>query len=276
MSRGVPIAKLDGGAQPHRVGMNGKPLENIHGFPVRLVIGGWPASLSRKWLTRIWIRDRVHDGPGNGRHVLSRRRLFLCTRTIWSILTNISAIWNQCRSAPSSHRLADGTRFPAGTRELSLRGASWAGDYDVADVCVSINHGATWQHAALPRYATGMTGSDGPRGDVAVGRLLRNLLTRDRQPRIGAAIRSQPLEPGRIWRKPDPADRASGRLSLNALVTRLARDAPAQARGVSAAARLRPDASVSRTADARAVRRSCASALLAQTDARYRDRCRPT
>lgn len=53
MSRGVPIAKL---SEPHNLivwAMNGKPLENIHGFPVRLVIGGWPASVSTKWLTRI-------------------------------------------------------------------------------------------------------------------------------------------------------------------------------------------------------------------------------
>ena len=38
--------------------MNGQPLPNIHGFPVRLVIPGWPASVSSKWLTRIWVRDK--------------------------------------------------------------------------------------------------------------------------------------------------------------------------------------------------------------------------
>jgi DMSO/TMAO reductase YedYZ molybdopterin-dependent catalytic subunit len=44
--------------------MNGQPLPNIHGGPVRLVMPGWPGSLSHKWLTRIWIRDREHDGQG--------------------------------------------------------------------------------------------------------------------------------------------------------------------------------------------------------------------
>ena len=24
---------------------------------------GWPGSCSQKWLTRIWVRDKVHDGP---------------------------------------------------------------------------------------------------------------------------------------------------------------------------------------------------------------------
>ena len=46
--------------------MNGKPLEPIHGFPLRLVIPGWPGSVSAKWLTRIWLRDKVHDGQGMG------------------------------------------------------------------------------------------------------------------------------------------------------------------------------------------------------------------
>src|SRR5829696_6695180 len=44
--------------------MNGEPLPNIHGGPVRLVIPGWPGSLSHKWLKKITIRDREHDGQG--------------------------------------------------------------------------------------------------------------------------------------------------------------------------------------------------------------------
>src|SRR3546814_11509962 len=46
--------------------MNGRPLPNIHGYPLRLVIPGWPGSASHKWLDRISVRDRVHDGQGMG------------------------------------------------------------------------------------------------------------------------------------------------------------------------------------------------------------------
>lgn len=46
--------------------MNGKPLEPMHGFPVRLIVPGWPGSLSAKWLSRIWLRDKAHDGVGMG------------------------------------------------------------------------------------------------------------------------------------------------------------------------------------------------------------------
>ena len=64
LSRGMPIAKA---MEPHSLivyAMNGEPLPTIHGGPLRLVIPGWPGSLSHKWLTRITIRDREHDGQG--------------------------------------------------------------------------------------------------------------------------------------------------------------------------------------------------------------------
>ena len=39
--------------------------------------------------------------------------------------------------------------MPAGTKELKLRGAAWAGDLDVRSVHVSTDFGATWKQAAL-------------------------------------------------------------------------------------------------------------------------------
>ena len=66
LSRGVPITKLMDENNLIVWAMNGQPLPNLHGFPVRLVIPGWPGSVSSKWLTRIWIRDKVHDGQGMG------------------------------------------------------------------------------------------------------------------------------------------------------------------------------------------------------------------
>ena len=66
LSRGVPIKKLMDESNLLVWEMNGKPLEPIHGFPLRLIIPGWPGSVSAKWLTRIWLRDKVHDGQGMG------------------------------------------------------------------------------------------------------------------------------------------------------------------------------------------------------------------
>ena len=64
ISRGVRLEKA---MEPHTLivwGMNGQPLPNIHGGPVRLVVPGWAGSASQKWLTRITLIDKEHDGPG--------------------------------------------------------------------------------------------------------------------------------------------------------------------------------------------------------------------
>jgi len=42
--------------------VNGKDIPLEHGFPLRLVIGGWPASVSGKWLDKIVVRNKEHDG----------------------------------------------------------------------------------------------------------------------------------------------------------------------------------------------------------------------
>ncbi len=66
ISRGVPIRKALDANNLIVFAMNGEPLPHIHGGPVRLIIPGWPGSVSSKWLTRIWVRDKVHDGAGMG------------------------------------------------------------------------------------------------------------------------------------------------------------------------------------------------------------------
>ena len=41
---------------------NGEDVPAIHGGPLRLVAPGYPGSAWQKWIGRIEIRDRVHDG----------------------------------------------------------------------------------------------------------------------------------------------------------------------------------------------------------------------
>ena len=147
MSRGVPVAKA---LEEHTLlvwAMNGEPLPFIHGGPLRLIVPGWPGSLSQKWLKRIWIRDREHDGPGmtglsyrlpvhplppgsDGQGVETR---ILESMPVRSIVT-----------AP-----ADGSRYPEGTRTIEVRGAAWAGDEAVARVDVTADGGATWTAADM-------------------------------------------------------------------------------------------------------------------------------
>jgi DMSO/TMAO reductase YedYZ molybdopterin-dependent catalytic subunit len=147
ISRGMPMDKA---MEEHGLvvwAMNGAPLPHIHGGPVRLVIPGWPGSLSSKWLTRVWVRDREHDGQGMG----GTSYRVPITPMIpggkaddknFRILESMPV-----RSIVTSP--ANGARLPAGTREVALRGAAWAGDLTVKNVDVSADYGATWTPAAL-------------------------------------------------------------------------------------------------------------------------------
>ena len=75
LSRGVPIAKAMTDNVLIAFAMNGGPLHKQNGAPLRLVVPGWPGSCSQKWLTRIRLRDRVHDGPKMTGTVLPRAAL---------------------------------------------------------------------------------------------------------------------------------------------------------------------------------------------------------
>ena len=161
LSRGVPIKKA---MEEHNLivwAMNGQPLPNIHGGPLRLVIPGWPGSVSAKWLTRIWVRDKVHDGqawaarpiaspikpmvPGDKADADNFRDLELMP--VRSIITNP----------------ANGTELRARTHAKSnLRGAAWAGDYrSSASMSRSTTARPGSRHSSRSRR-TDTTGSAGP------------------------------------------------------------------------------------------------------------------
>jgi DMSO/TMAO reductase YedYZ molybdopterin-dependent catalytic subunit len=147
LSRGVPMRKAMDQYNLLAWAMNGKPLENIHGGPLRLVIPGWPGSASHKWLSKITLRDKVHDGPG-------------MTGTAYRVA--IKPMLPGGKADDSNFKIlesmpvrgiitspANGTRLAAGTKELKLKGAAWAGDLEVKSVHVSIDFGATWQAAYM-------------------------------------------------------------------------------------------------------------------------------
>jgi DMSO/TMAO reductase YedYZ molybdopterin-dependent catalytic subunit len=147
LSRGMPIAKA---MEEHGLvvwAMNGEPLPNIHGGPVRLVIPGWPGSLSHKWVTRIRLRDREHDGQG-----MTGTSYRVAIKPMVPGAKADDANFRILESMPVRGIItapANGARLPAGTRTVALRGAAWAGDLAVSRVDVSNDFGATWTPAAL-------------------------------------------------------------------------------------------------------------------------------
>jgi DMSO/TMAO reductase YedYZ molybdopterin-dependent catalytic subunit len=142
ISRGMRIEKARDEDTLIALRMNGAPMPHVHGAPVRLLVPGWPGSLSQKWLTRIVILDKPHTGAGMGgtSYRLPVRPIVPGSRNegrdfadmesmpVRSILTNV----------------AHGSRLPAGTRSLDIRGHAWAGDHSVRAVHASVDFGATW------------------------------------------------------------------------------------------------------------------------------------
>lgn len=148
ISRGVPIAKALEKESLIAWAMNGEDIPHLNGYPLRLVCGGWPGSVSGKWLTKIVIRNQVHDGPkmtgtsyrvpckpvAPGSDVPKGQMCIIESMPVKSLITY-----------PKS-----GLEHALG-KKLALRGHAWAGDLSVREVHVSIDFGATWQKAKLEK-----------------------------------------------------------------------------------------------------------------------------
>lgn len=150
ISRGMPIEKA---LEPHSLivwAMNGEPLPHIHGGPLRLVVPGWPASLSSKWLNRILVRSTPHDGQGMGGTSYRVPTVPIVPGSNVDGKTNFTDMTSMpVRSIITSP--ANGTRLPPATRDIPLRGAAWAGDHEVAKVEVSFDAGQRWQEMTLAK-----------------------------------------------------------------------------------------------------------------------------
>ena len=154
ISRGVPIQK----ALDHHTllawEMNGKSLPPEHGFPLRLLCPGWPGSTCGKWIRRLWVRDRVHDGAkmtgssyrmpkhpvAPGETVPEADMEIITLMPVKSIITH-----PETRSNTSIHT------------PIEIRGKAWSGTGRVQQVEVSLNFGARWHPTTLSpapnRYA---------------------------------------------------------------------------------------------------------------------------
>lgn len=147
ISRGMPIAKA---MEEHTLiafKLNGQDLPLIHGAPVRLIVPGWAGSLSTKWLTRIWIRDKEHDGPGMGgfSYRVPRKPIVPGSKGDDKDMAILESM--PVRSVVTFP--ADGSRLPPGTKKLDLRGHAWAGDNEIKSVDISTDYGVTWKTAKV-------------------------------------------------------------------------------------------------------------------------------
>ena len=148
ISRGCPMRKALQDETLLAFKMNGEDIPLIHGYPLRLVAGGWPASVSGKWLNRISIRDKEHDGtkmtgtayrvPCNtvapGEKVKDEDMCIIEGMPVKSIITY----------PKTGATIKDG-------KTLNIRGHAWAGELEVSNMAYSIDFGSTWTSCSVEK-----------------------------------------------------------------------------------------------------------------------------
>ncbi|GGB94213.1 sulfite oxidase [Dyadobacter sediminis] len=148
ISRGVPMAKALENETLLAFQLNGKDIPEFHGYPLRLVIGGWPASVSGKWISGISVRNKVHDGAKMDGHSYKTPKSPIApgedvpqTDEYFRIIESMPV--KSLITYPKSGAMI------ASDIELALRGHAWAGDHAVKKVEVSIDFGTTWKDCKL-------------------------------------------------------------------------------------------------------------------------------
>ncbi len=146
ISRGVPMAKALQDETLLAFKMNGEDIPLAHGYPLRLIAGGWPASASGKWLNGISIRNKVHDGTkmtgtayrvpceavAPGEKVKDEDMCIIESMPVKSLITY-----------PKSGAVLNNKK------NLTIRGHAWAGELQVKSMEYSIDFGSTWQKCTL-------------------------------------------------------------------------------------------------------------------------------
>ncbi|MDR6560881.1 MULTISPECIES: sulfite oxidase [unclassified Arcicella] len=148
ISRGVPIKKALEDETLIAWAVNGKDIPLEHGFPLRLVIGGWPASVSGKWLDKIVVRNKEHDGEKMSGHS-------------YRVPINPIEPGEKLAETPENFKIIEampvkslitypktGAVIDTG-KTITLRGHAWAGDLAVKEVAVSLDYGVSWKKCNL-------------------------------------------------------------------------------------------------------------------------------
>ena len=117
--------------------MNGEPLPEAHGGPLRLAVPGWYGMAWVKWLTRLEVRTRPFRGPFQVRDYvyLPEPGAYDRAEPVTESRVNSAIAWP-----------ADQAVVPPG--DLVVRGFAW-GPAPVTRVDVSMDGGRTWTGATL-------------------------------------------------------------------------------------------------------------------------------
>ena len=146
LSRGLPIEKALSPETLIAFAMNGEPLPLLHGGPLRIVAPGFPGSAWQKWLDRVELRDREHDGEKMGGTnyrlpVSPVRPGEAIDPARFAVITDMPV--KSLITVP-----IPGFSVSVGAA-LRVAGFAWSGSIPLADVRVSADDGGSWVQAEL-------------------------------------------------------------------------------------------------------------------------------
>ena len=125
--------------------MNGEALPVLHGFPLRLIVPGWEAAASTKWITNIV----VSEAEASGFFMQTAYRLPNRPVAPGTLVDPKDTVPYTALSVKSIFTSPlDGAMVPMGS-SIQLRGFAWAGEADITQVDVSTDAGSTWNIAVL-------------------------------------------------------------------------------------------------------------------------------
>src|SRR5262252_1230404 len=127
--------------------MNGEDLSPEHGFPLRAIVPGWYAMASVKWLQRIIVTDRPFTGYYQTIDYAYWQRTDYGRWQRGEDIAELTPL-SELQVKAEIARPAEGEIVAANTK-ISVRGAAWTCDAEIAKVELSTDHGATWSDAKL-------------------------------------------------------------------------------------------------------------------------------
>ncbi len=150
--RSLPMRKAIDPSTILAMNMNGSPIPELHGFPLRLVVPGWDGTSWVKWVNSLVVSNDQDQGffmnpayrypkhPGAPGAPVDKADL--------EVIEGMPV-----KSYITGH--ADGQKIPMAAS--LLRGMAWAGEEHVTRVEVSTDGGGTWRDAKLSPQTAAFT-----------------------------------------------------------------------------------------------------------------------
>jgi sulfite oxidase len=142
--RQVPMAKAMHADTILAWDMNGQPIPQVHGAPLRAIIPGWEGAYSVKWVNQLNLLAKDSDSfwVATG-YRYPNRRVAPGAAVDAKDMEPLKGLAVKSLITTPAH----GAAMAAGT--IAVAGFAWAGENEITRVDISIDNGATWQAARL-------------------------------------------------------------------------------------------------------------------------------